>query len=68
MTTNGDALRPKKVKELFDAGLDYLVVSLYDGPEQIDEFHKMFKEASIERDRYLLRRGGFLLMMILVLN
>ena len=59
VTTNGDALRPKKVKELFDAGLDYLVVSLYDGPEQIDEFHKMFKEASIERDRYLLRERWF---------
>ena len=39
--------------------LDYLVVSLYDGPEQIDEFHKMFKEASIERDRYLLRERWF---------
>ena len=32
-----------------------LVVSLYDGPEQIDQMHSLFKEAGATEDSYILR-------------
>jgi len=55
MVTNGDKLNPEIIKELFSSGLDVMVVSMYDGPHQIDEFERMFKEANISNDSFILR-------------
>jgi radical SAM protein with 4Fe4S-binding SPASM domain len=55
IVTNGDRLTPKKIKQLFDAGLSYLCVSLYDGPQQVEHFTQMFLDAGISTDRYILR-------------
>ena len=72
IVTNGDFLTPLKIAALKMAGLNRFVVSMYDGPEQIEKFKRMFEEAHCEdytlRDRWhgddedfglmLTNRGG----------
>jgi radical SAM protein with 4Fe4S-binding SPASM domain len=48
-------LKPRKIQQLVDAGLDYFVVSMYDGPEQRDSFNNMFREAGVSEEHYILR-------------
>lgn len=55
LVTNGDALKPSRIRKLFDAGVNYFVVSLYDGPEQVEEFNRRFTEAGLSKDDYILR-------------
>lgn len=55
MVTNGDKLQKELVQRLFGAGLDVLLVSLYDGPYQIDYFKEMFASAGIGEKQYVLR-------------
>jgi radical SAM protein with 4Fe4S-binding SPASM domain len=55
IVTNGDRLTPEKIRALVTAGVDYFVVSLYDGPHQVDKFNQMFGEAGFGTDRYGLR-------------
>lgn len=45
IVTNGDFLTPLKIAALKMAGLDHFVVSMYDGPEQVEKFTRMFEEA-----------------------
>lgn len=53
--SNGDRLNAAKIRELFEAGLTYLYVNLYDGPEQRPHFEAMFAEAGIDPQFYKLR-------------
>ena len=55
LVTNGDKLSVGLAKELFAAGLGVLLVSMYDGPHQIDYFERMFKKVGIGSDKYVLR-------------
>lgn len=55
IVTNGDVLNEKLIKELYENGVDLLCISMYDGPEQIEKFTKMFKNAGISQEEYLLR-------------
>lgn len=55
IVTNGDFLGPAKIKELRGVGLSYFVVSMYDGPHQVEKFTKSFKEAGCTDEHYLLR-------------
>ena len=43
INTNGDYLRPKRIEELYNAGVDLIIVSLYDGPEQLEKMQKRFE-------------------------
>lgn len=47
--TNGDKLTPQKIRQLFDAGLSWLYVNMYDGAHQEEPFKKMFKEAGVTK-------------------
>ena len=40
IVTNGDVLNPKMLKKLYDAKAGRCLISMYDGPEQIDKFKK----------------------------
>ena len=69
ITTNGDKLKPKIIKRLYDAGLSQLVISMYDGPEQILHFKNLLtEECGIDpnlyslRDRWYTEDEGFGLM------
>jgi radical SAM protein with 4Fe4S-binding SPASM domain len=55
VTTNGDPLNIKTLIKLKESKLKKLVISLYDGPEQINFFKKLLKEVGFEKDRYVLR-------------
>lgn len=55
LVTNGDFLGPIRIEALVNAGLDYFVVSLYDGPHQVEKQHKDFVDAGVPKDIYLLR-------------
>jgi len=55
ITTNGDFLTIDLIKDLYKNHLDYMVVSMYDGPEQIEYFTKLFDDSEIDKSRYALR-------------
>jgi len=55
IVTNGDKLNVELIKDLYANGLKYFVVSMYDGPEQIQKFINLFDSAGITSDRYILR-------------
>lgn len=55
VVTNGDKIKPKIINDLFSAGLTQIVVSMYDGPEQIDHFKKLFKDCGVSKNLYTLR-------------
>lgn len=55
IVTNGDPLTKKKLKELYNSKVSKLVVSMYDGPEQIVKFNKMLEEANVPKDFLVLR-------------
>lgn len=55
IVTNGDPLTVKNIKQMYEAGMNMFVISMYDGPEQIEKFNSMFKEAGVSNEHYLLR-------------
>tara|TARA_Y100000114_G_C11747656_1_gene322511 strand:- start:687 stop:1535 length:849 start_codon:yes stop_codon:yes gene_type:complete len=55
LVTNGDKLKPKSIESLYNSGLQQMVVSMYDGPEQIEYFKNLFKESNVGDNYYTLR-------------
>ncbi|QOY54556.1 SPASM domain-containing protein [Candidatus Sulfurimonas marisnigri] len=55
ITTNGDPLNLQYIQDLYNAGLNKIIVSMYDGEHQIEEFKKLFLDADISEDKYILR-------------
>ena len=55
IVTNGDKLKPKMIESLYGSGLQQLVVSMYDGPEQIEYFTNLFKDCGVGDNYYTLR-------------
>jgi radical SAM protein with 4Fe4S-binding SPASM domain len=55
IVTNGDRLTSELVQDLQAASVDYLVVSMYDGPHQIEHFKKIFAEAGVDDEFFILR-------------
>jgi len=55
IVTNGDKLTKKLIEDLYNAGLNMMLVSMYDGPHQEDYFHELFSDAGISIDNYILR-------------
>ena len=51
--TNGDKLTESYAYELFDMGLDFLYINLYDGIEQMDHFDEIMK--NVPKDKYKYR-------------
>ena len=57
--TNGDALSEKRMTSLFEAGLDTLLISMYDGSEQISHFTEMGNAVGLTDEQFVLRRRYF---------
>ena len=53
--TNGDPLTSKKLQELYLAKASKVVVSMYDGPEQIEKFEKISLQANVPKEILILR-------------
>jgi len=55
IVTNGDPLNYKVVQKLYNANLSRLLISMYDGPEQVIKFKKMIKKSGVPEDFVILR-------------
>ena len=55
MVTNGDVLNDKRLNKLFKSGLSKLLISIYDGPEDVVKFQKMMDRNNIDKSKYFLR-------------
>ena len=53
--TNGDLVTVEKLRWLFDAGLDTLLISMYDGPEQEGHFRELSDQAGLREEQVILR-------------
>ena len=53
--TNGDPLTSKKLQELYIAKINKVLVSMYDGPEQITKFKDLTKRANVPEEMIILR-------------
>lgn len=59
VVTNGDYLNTKNVELIFKSGLKQLVISAYDGPQQIEKFDNLMGKCSIKKDLYNIRKRWF---------
>jgi radical SAM protein with 4Fe4S-binding SPASM domain len=59
VVTNGDTLNKDKIKKLYDSSVNKLLISLYDGPEQVLKFKKMILESKVPEDFVILRERWF---------
>lgn len=55
LVTNGDTLNKQNIIAYSDAGVDFFVISLYDGPEQVEHFESLFKQLNFDKNRFILR-------------
>lgn len=55
VVTNGDRLKPALIEDLYRAGVDFFVVSMYDGPHQVEHFKRMFEDVGAAANQYILR-------------
>ena len=53
--TNGDVLTSKKLQELYLADASKVLVSMYDGPEQIKKFQEIARQANVPSEMFILR-------------
>ena len=55
LITNGDVLNEKRILKLFESGLSTLLISVYDGPEDMIKFKNMCKNLNLEKEQYVIR-------------
>ena len=53
--TNGDLINEKSLLKLYESKATKIIISLYDGPEQIDQFKKLIKKINIPDEFVILR-------------
>jgi len=54
--TDGDFVTPAKLQPLFEAGLDTLLISLYDGSEQMGIFQAIIDDVGLRDTQVILRK------------
>ena len=55
IVTNGDPLNHRIIKKLYNANASRILISLYDGPQQIKKFKTMIKQSGVPEDFTILR-------------
>tara|TARA_B110000977_G_scaffold109865_1_gene142927 strand:- start:2546 stop:3430 length:885 start_codon:yes stop_codon:yes gene_type:complete len=55
MVTNGDPLNLKRLNQLFENGLNKILISAYDGKKESDELENLCKSAKLSKDQYIVR-------------
>ena len=53
--TNGDTLNDEKLREIYSSNASRLLISLYDGSDQLKKFQKMIERNKIPEDFVILR-------------
>lgn len=54
--TNGDVLTPQLISSIYEAGLNFLYINMYDGESQSGKFDQIFSSAKIASGLWKLRR------------
>ena len=55
LITNGDVLNHERLEMLFNSGLTTLLISVYDGPEDMLKFKKMCQAVGLDEKQYVIR-------------
>lgn len=55
MVTNGDPLNLKRLKKLFEHGLNKILISSYDGKEETELLEKLCIDANLDKKQYMVR-------------
>ena len=55
VVTNGDTLKPQTIKKLYVSNVNKLLISMYDGPHQVQKFKDMTKDSGVPKDFVILR-------------
>ena len=55
IVTNGDPLNLKRLKKLFESGLNKILISVYDGKEDALKFEDLCINANLNQDQYIIR-------------
>ena len=55
LITNGDVLNLERTKKLFESGLSTLLISVYDGPKEEENFYKLCTDLKLRKDQYVIR-------------
>ena len=55
IVTNGDPLNHKLLQKIYNANASRLLISMYDGPEQIQKFKEMIKKSEVPEEFIILR-------------
>ena len=55
LITNGDLVNEKSLIQIFQSKATRLLISLYDGPEQVEKFKKLIKQLNIPESFVILR-------------
>ena len=57
LNTNGDKLDEKIIKDIYDSGINYIIVSVYDGDSSLNKFLGLFK--GYDNSTYTLRKSYY---------
>ena len=55
IVTNGDPLNLKRLKKLFESGLNKILISAYDGKEESEKFEELCIQANLNKKQYIVR-------------
>lgn len=55
MVTNGDPLNEHRLSKLFDNGLDKILISAYDGEQDVEKFNGYVAACRLNPDQYIIR-------------
>jgi radical SAM protein with 4Fe4S-binding SPASM domain len=55
LVTNGDPLNIDRLQKLFKSGLDKLLISVYDGTQDVIKFQNMMDQCKLNQDQYIIR-------------
>ena len=55
LVTNGDVLNMKRLKQLFDKGLNKILISAYDSKEDADKLESLCVNSNLTEEQYIVR-------------
>lgn len=55
LVTNGDVLNEKRLKKLFEKGLNKILISAYDDKETADKLEKLCKDSNLNEKQFIVR-------------
>ena len=55
MVTNGDPLNLKRLKKLFENGLNKILISAYDGKAESEKLEELCVSANLKKEQYIVR-------------